>query len=90
MRGQQRGGKKEYGPYYQWTRKMGGKTVTVNLTADQARVYEHAIREDRKLRRILERMRMISLHILAATTVGVMRRKRTVTRKPKMIENPLS
>ena len=29
--------KKRYGPYYQWTRKREGKTVTVNLTAAQAR-----------------------------------------------------
>jgi len=28
------------GPYYQWTFKQAGKTVTVNLTAAQARVYQ--------------------------------------------------
>jgi len=32
-----------HGPYYQWTRKVDGKTVTVNLSADQACPFgEHA------------------------------------------------
>ena len=31
---------KLHGPYYQWTTKVDGKTKTVTLTAEQARVYE--------------------------------------------------
>src|SRR5712691_7288666 len=29
-----------HGPYYQWTRKRDGKTVTINLTPDQATRYQ--------------------------------------------------
>ena len=29
-----------HGPYYQWTRKVDGKTVTVNLSAQQAKLLE--------------------------------------------------
>jgi len=78
-----KGRKKRYGPYYQWTRKKGAKTVTVNLAPEQARVYQCAIREDRHLHRILEQMRQASLQILSATTVGVPRRRRMVARTPK-------
>ena len=75
--------KKRYGPYYQWTRKKGAKTVTVNLAPEQAHVYQRAIREDRQLHRILDKMRQASLQILSATTVGVPRRNRMVARTPE-------
>jgi len=67
--------KKRYGPYYQWTWKHAGKTVTVNLTATQARAYQRAIDNHRKLERRLGEMRALSLQILEATTVSVKRRK---------------
>ena len=66
---------KRYGPYYQWTRKRQGKTVTVNLTASQARVYHRAINNQRKMGKIINEMRILSLKILEATTEGVKRRK---------------
>ncbi len=68
--------KKAYGPYFQWTFKQGGKTTTVNLSASQARVYERAIRNHRRMEKILQEMRDLSLRILEASTVGVKRRKR--------------
>jgi hypothetical protein len=39
--------KKTYGPYYQWTYKVRGKTVTVNLTKDQAIEFRKAIQNQR-------------------------------------------
>ena len=68
--------KKRYGPYYQWTWKRQGKTVTVNLTATQAKAYQRAIDNHRKLERRLGEMRALSLQILQATTVAVKRRQR--------------
>jgi hypothetical protein len=69
------GGKRDYGPYYQWTWKKKGKTVTVNLTKDQSNVYQKAIDNHRKLEAILDELRSLSLAILEATTEGVKKRK---------------
>lgn len=64
-----------YGPYFQWTRKINGKTVTVNLTSSQAKCYGNAIEEYKKLKRILEEMMSLSQTILDSTTKSVIRRK---------------
>jgi len=70
------GKKKVYGPYYQWTFKNKGKTVTVNLSPKQAKTYQRAIDEHRKMEGIIEEMRQLSLEILERKTVGVAKRKR--------------
>lgn len=67
---------KEYGPYYQWTWKRDGKTVTVNLSASQAKVYRKAIEENKQLEQLLEQLRQTSLQLLEASTQGVTKRKR--------------
>lgn len=72
-----RGKEKKYGPYYQWTRKIKGKTVTVNLTATQAKVFQRAINEHRKMVKITQEMRELSLMILQAETTGVNKRNRS-------------
>ena len=70
------GGKpRVWGPYYQWTFKRQGKTVTVNLSASQAKVYRKAIANQRKADKILQQMRAISLEFLEAATVSPKRRK---------------
>lgn len=68
---------KSYGPYFQWTFKRSGKTVTVNLTRPQAKTYQRAINNQRKLDKTTQEMRDLSLKILEATTRGVKRRKST-------------
>jgi len=67
---------KDYGPYYQWTRKVAGRTKIQNLTATQARVYARAIRQNRRLERIIAEMRDVSLKWLELTTPTVAKRKR--------------
>jgi hypothetical protein len=69
------GKEKAYGPYYQWTFKRWGKTVTVNLRASQAKTYQRAINRNRKLEDTVAEMRKVSLQILEARTKGVKRRK---------------
>lgn len=64
---------KTYGPYYQWTYKREGKTVTVNLTKAQAGAFQKAIHNQRRLHRILKKMLDLSQTILQRTTVGVPR-----------------
>ena len=74
-----RGGKgkeRTYGPYYQWTFKKKGKTVTVNLSASQKKAFMKAIDNNRKVENALDRMRALSREILDASTKGVKKRKR--------------
>jgi len=66
---------KTYGPYYQWTFKREGRTLTVNLSAAQVNAFRKAIQGQRTVERILEEMRCLSRRFLQATTVGVRKRK---------------
>jgi hypothetical protein len=75
-----KGNKKIYGPYYQWTRKHRGKTITINLTASQAKAYQKAINNHRKIDKLIRRMRQSSLKILEASTASVQKRKARVNR----------
>lgn len=63
------------GPYYQWTFKRAGKTVTVNLSAGQVELLRNALANNRELEGILTQMRELSLQICEAKTEGVKRRK---------------
>lgn len=50
-----------HGPYYQWTRKIGGKTVTVLFTREQADLLAGWIAAGRQLNRVIEQMERLSL-----------------------------
>ena len=49
-----------HGPYYQWTAKINGKTVTRRLSQTQAELYQEWIDNDRKLRHLIQQMREIA------------------------------
>lgn len=49
-----------HGPYWQWTAKVDGKTVTRRLTERQARLYTQWIANDRQLRATIAEMRKIA------------------------------
>lgn len=49
-----------HGPYWQHTAKVGGKTVTRRLSADQAQLYQEWIANDRQLRAIIGQMRTLA------------------------------
>ena len=72
---QQDGHRHSIGPYYQWTFKRHGKTVTVNLSASQSKRFQKAIDNGKVIEEILKEMREVSRQILEATTKGVTRRK---------------
>ncbi|MCK4671241.1 MAG: hypothetical protein KAT47_01780 [Candidatus Aegiribacteria sp.] len=72
-------GMKAYGPYYQWTFKMSGKTVTVNLSESQAIFYQKAIDNNKTVLETLNEMRQLANLILEATTEGVRKRKAAVS-----------
>ena len=49
-----------HGPYYQWTTKVDGKTITRRLNADEAKLYKEWITNDRRMRRVIEQMRRVA------------------------------
>lgn len=50
-----------HGPYYQWTRKVKGKTKTVRLTPEQAKLVENWVANGRQLDTITRKMERVSL-----------------------------
>jgi len=56
-----------HGPYYLWTRKVAGKTVTAQLTQEQAALCQDWSRNMRRLDRIVRALQAIGLK--AAATV---------------------
>jgi hypothetical protein len=52
-----------HGPYYSWTRKINGKTVTRTLSPDQARRYQPWFENARELRTISAQLEAASLKI---------------------------
>lgn len=53
---------------FQWTRKIGQKTVTIALSAEQFQAMKQAIQNGRRLRKIVRTMEVLSRQILFATT----------------------
>lgn len=49
-----------HGPYWQWTAKQNGKTITRRLTPAQAVLYQQWIDNDRQLRNLIQQMRTIA------------------------------
>lgn len=49
-----------HGPYYQWTTKVAGKTVTRRLTEREAALHQEWIANNRQLRQLIAQMRQIS------------------------------
>lgn len=67
---------KKVGPYYQWTFKKNGKTVTVNLSKEQAALFREAISNYKELKKILSDMKSLSRQILEESAPGVHKRKK--------------
>lgn len=53
-----------HGPYYQWTRKIEGKTVNINLEKEAAMTVKEWIRNNRELRKLCSRLEKNSLAVL--------------------------
>lgn len=52
-----------HGPYFQWTRKVHGKTVTVRLSPEEAQILRDWIANGRRLDRIVAQMERLSLRL---------------------------
>ncbi len=48
-----------HGPYWQWTAKVNGKTVTKRLTAKEAQLYQEWIGNDRRIKTLLKQIRTV-------------------------------
>jgi hypothetical protein len=56
-----------HGPYWQWTRKVAGKTITRRLTTEQIERYRPWIENDRRIRELLTRLEQIGIAQLEAS-----------------------
>jgi hypothetical protein len=48
-----------HGPYWQWTTKVNGKTVTKRLADREAQLYQEWIGNDRRIRALLDQIRTV-------------------------------
>ena len=53
-----------HGPYAEWTRKIGGKTITRRLTPAQLAEYQPLFDNARKLRALLAELQDLTLEII--------------------------
>jgi hypothetical protein len=49
-----------HGPYFQWTAKVNGKTVNRRLSAREAELYREWIGNDRRLRALIDELRVLA------------------------------
>jgi hypothetical protein len=68
-----------HGPYHQWTRKIGGKTVTRLLTDDQLADYQPWFDNDRRLRALITELEALSQAIADADPRTPRRTRPTVS-----------
>jgi hypothetical protein len=56
-----------HGPYAEWTRKIGGKTVTRRLTPEQLAAWQPLFDNAKKLRALLAELQELTLAIIEAS-----------------------
>jgi hypothetical protein len=56
---------RRHGPYFEWTYKLQGKTVSVKLSPQAAPLYQAATKQHRQLKAVLARMERLSRTALA-------------------------
>ena len=66
----------QQGSRYVWTRKIKANTVTVALSQEQYQWLRQAVANQRKLKRIIHQMQILSRQTLFEKVPGVARRKR--------------
>lgn len=64
------------GPRYQWSRRVGSKTVTVALSVEQFQWLKQAISNQRQVWDILMQLQQLTAHHLLENIPGPPRRKR--------------
>lgn len=69
------------GPRYQWSRRVGAKTVTVALSAEQFQWLKQAIGHQREVWEILMQLQQLTAHHALQNIPGPPRRKRLSKKK---------
>lgn len=54
----------KHGPYYEWTRKVKGKTISVRLTEEEANILAGWIKNKRRFYEVVSEMERITLDAL--------------------------
>jgi hypothetical protein len=72
---QSRAKTKIHGPYYLWTRKLKGKTLSIAISEQQYTELKQAIANHRKLEQTLAKMRSLSEKMIFLRQPGVRKRK---------------
>ena len=57
-----------HGPYYRWTRKVAGKTVSVRLNPQQAPVYMQCAENRKALQAVIDQMTAVSMRAIDLLT----------------------
>lgn len=78
-----------HGPYWWWTRSVGGKTVTRMLSDELYGRYERYFENQRRARRLLTELEQIGLAALEADPAYGQHRTRGPT-TPRAVDNPRS
>jgi len=50
-----------HGPYWIWTRKENGKTITKTLNQKQAKMVKKSLEEMKKINKLIEKWKIVSL-----------------------------
>ena len=53
-----------HGPYWIWTRKVNGKTVTKTLSVNQAKMVKKSIKDMKEIKQLIEKWKKLSLQHL--------------------------
>jgi len=69
------------GPRYQWSRRVGSKTVTVALSAEQFSWLKQAISNQREVWDVLVELQQMTAHHVLENISGPARRKRLSNKK---------
>ena len=73
-----------HGPYAEWTRKIGGKTITRRLTPAEHAEYQPLFDNAKKLRALLAELQDLTLEIVEADSAQQQHRE-TQTRGPENV-----
>lgn len=63
--------KARHGPYHQWSVKMAGRTVSRYLDKEKADFCRLWIKDNRRLEKILKRMRSLSLRVASVYNIAL-------------------
>lgn len=59
-----------HGPYIQWTRRLDGKTIHTNLSAEQLAQYQPYLDNARRLRELIAQLETLTLAVIDTDPKG--------------------